>query len=117
MTIAIRAATPADVETVCEFNRLLALETEGKALDRELLRSGVAAVLADANKGVYYLAHDQGKILGQTGLTYEWSDWRNGWFWWFQSVYVVHQARRSGVCAALFEHIGQAARLTRASSA
>ncbi len=75
-----------------------------------MLRSGVAAVLADASKGVYYLAHEQARILGQTGLTYEWSDWRNGWFWWFQSVYVIHQARRRGVCAALFEHIRRLAR-------
>jgi ribosomal protein S18 acetylase RimI-like enzyme len=110
MTIAIRPATPRDIEHVCDFNRLLALETEGKTLDRALLYSGVASVLADASKGLYFLAHENDQILGQVGLTYEWSDWRNGWFWWLQSVYIITQARRRGVCAALIEHIRQTAR-------
>jgi ribosomal protein S18 acetylase RimI-like enzyme len=110
MTIAIRRAVPADIDHVCEFNRLLAIETEGKTLDPALLRSGVAAVLADVNKGLYFLAHDNDQILGQVGLTNEWSDWRNGWFWWLQSVYITAPARRRGVCAALIEHVRQTAR-------
>lgn len=110
MTIAVRRATPADVETVCDFNRRLAAESEGKTLDAALLRSGVAAGLADASKGLYFLAHEAGQILGQTALTYEWSDWRNGWFWWLQSVYVIPEARRRGACAALIDHIRAAAR-------
>jgi ribosomal protein S18 acetylase RimI-like enzyme len=110
MTIAIRRAVPADIQHVCDFNRLLALETEGKTLDPALLRPGVAAVLADASKGLYFLAHDNDQILGQVGLTYEWSDWRNGWFWWLQSVYIATAARQRGVCAALVEHVRQAAR-------
>jgi len=30
-------------------------------------------------------------------ITYEWSDWRNGVFWWIQSVYVDPAWRRRGV--------------------
>ena len=33
MALAIRRATPADAPTLVEFNRLLALESEGKILD------------------------------------------------------------------------------------
>ena len=43
-------------------------------------------------------------------VTYEWSDWRNGWFWWVQSVYVRPEYRRRGVFRAVFEHVQQAAR-------
>ena len=111
MTIEVRRATAADLDCVCEFNRLLALETEGKNLEPELLRSGATALLADAAKGHYFLAHEDGRVLGQTGLSYEWSDWRNGWFWWLQSVYVRPEARRRGVFRLLFESIRQAARL------
>jgi ribosomal protein S18 acetylase RimI-like enzyme len=41
--------------------------------------------------------------------TYEWSDWRNGMFWWIQSVYVLPEARRGGVFRALFRHVEQLA--------
>ncbi len=38
-------------------------------------------------------------------ITFEWSDWRNGTFWWIQSVYVAKEARGAGVFKALFNHI------------
>jgi ribosomal protein S18 acetylase RimI-like enzyme len=44
-------------------------------------------------------------IVGQLGVTLEWSDWRNGNFWWIQSVYVRKEARRHGVFRALYEHV------------
>jgi GNAT superfamily N-acetyltransferase len=111
MTIQVRRATVADVDCVCTFNRLLALESEGKALDPALVRAGVTAVLADPVKGLYFLAQDEATILGQLGLTYEWSDWRNGWFWWIQSVYVRSEARRRGVFRLLLESVRRAALL------
>jgi len=70
---------------------------------------GVEALLADPHKGVYYLTEDGGKVLGQISTTTEWSDWRNGWFWWIQSVYVCKEARRQGVFRALYNHVYQAA--------
>ena len=38
-------------------------------------------------------------------ITYEWSDWRNGCFWWIQSVYVHPDHRRRGVYRALDAHV------------
>lgn len=110
MTIKVRQATAGDVEVVCEFNRLLALESEGKTLERATLRAGVTAALADAAKGLYFLAEDEQHPVGQMGLTYEWSDWRNGWFWWIQSVYVRPEARRRRVFSTLFDHVRAAAK-------
>ncbi|MCI0742357.1 MAG: GNAT family N-acetyltransferase [Gemmataceae bacterium] len=106
----VRRARPEDLDIVCEFNGLLAQESEGKALDMAKLRPGVSAALADAHKGIYFLAEEGTHILGQMGITYEWSDWRNGWFWWIQSVFVRAEARRRGVFRAIFEHIVQAAK-------
>jgi ribosomal protein S18 acetylase RimI-like enzyme len=37
-------------------------------------------------------------------ITYEWSDWRNGVFWWIQSVYVAPAWRRQGVFRGLYRH-------------
>jgi ribosomal protein S18 acetylase RimI-like enzyme len=110
MPLAVRRATPADAPVVVEFNRLLAEETEGKALDPAVLSAGVAAALADPRKAVYFVAEDGGRVLGQLMITTEWSDWRNGWYWWVQSVYVCGEARRRGVFRALFEHVVAAAR-------
>jgi len=74
-----------------------------------VLAAGVAAQLADPVKGRYFLAEDKEGVLGQVGVTFEWSDWRNGWMWWIQSVFVRSDARRRGVFRALFEHVQQAA--------
>lgn len=38
-------------------------------------------------------------------VTSEWSDWRNGFFWWIQSVYVRPEYRRHGVYRSLHEHL------------
>jgi GNAT superfamily N-acetyltransferase len=110
MPLEVRPATPADAPVIVEFNRLLAEESEGKSLDLPLLAAGVAAGLADPRKALYFVAEEDGRVLGQTMITFEWSDWRNGWFWWVQSVYVRPEARRRGVFRTLFEHIFAAAR-------
>ena len=100
----IRLATAADRDTIADFNIRLAEESEGKRLDRDVLREGVAALLQDATKGRYFVAIRDGRIIGQLMHTWEWSDWRNGQIWWLQSVYVVPEHRRQGVFRALFNH-------------
>jgi GNAT superfamily N-acetyltransferase len=109
MAVTIREATAADHAVVVEFNRLLAEESEGKVLDPAVLSAGVTALWADPHKGRYFLALEDGDVLGQLGLTFEWSDWRNGWMWWIQSVYVRPETRRRGVFRALYEHVQRAA--------
>ena len=110
MPVAIRRATSCDLDVVVDFNRRLAEESEGKVLDVAVLTAGVVQALADPQKALYFLAEDAGRVVGQTMITTEWSDWRNGWFWWIQSVYVRPEARRRGIFRALFEHISKAAR-------
>ena len=38
-------------------------------------------------------------------ITMEWSDWRDGTFWWIQSVYVEPSCRRSGVFRRLYAFV------------
>jgi GNAT superfamily N-acetyltransferase len=105
----IREARVIDAQVIAEFNLRMAWETEQRRLDPERVGKGVAALLSDPAKGTYYIAEvqkgDRWSIAGQLLITYEWSDWRNGNFWWIQSVYVAEEFRASGVFKALFNHI------------
>ena len=107
--IHIRRAVPADFAFIVESNIAMALETEGMALNEARVRAGVGAVLADSSLGFYLVAEIDGAPAGQLMVTFEWSDWRNGLFWWFQSVYVRSEFRRRGVYRALHSHVADAA--------
>ncbi len=106
----VRQARISDLDTIVLFNRELAWESEGRELDDTVLRVGVAALLADSNKGIYFVAEHKGQVVGQLLITYEWSDWRNGWFWWLQSVYVHPDHRQRGVLRMLVNHVLELAR-------
>ena len=110
MSVTIRPARASDLDFIVDNNAQLARETENKSLDAAKLRPGVTSLLATPDKGRYFIAELDGKPAGQIMFTTEWSDWRNGFFWWIQSVYVVAAARRNGVFTALFRHVEQLAR-------
>jgi len=101
----IRQARPTDAAVIAEFNGRLAAETEDLGLEPARVEAGVAALLSDPAKGIYFVAEVNGAVVGQLMITYEWSDWRNGNIWWLQSVYVKEEFRRSGVFRALFDHL------------
>ncbi len=103
----VRPAVPADLPLIVEFNRLLALETESKVLDPSILEAGVACALGDPDRLRYWVAEFDGQSqpIGQAAVTREWSDWRMGWIWWFQSVYVSAPFRGRGIFRALYHHI------------
>ena len=110
----VRPARLSDAAVVADFNARLANETEGRLLDPGRLRAGVEALIQDASKGVYYVAEIENsatfKVIGQLLLTYEWSDWRNGTFWWIQSVFVSKPFRGRGVFRTLYKYVREMAR-------
>lgn len=106
----IRTAALSDLETIVEFNARLAQESEDVDLDLDRLRAGVAALLRDRSLGLYFIAESGSGPAGQLALSYEWSDWRNGMFWWLQSVYVRPEFRRQGVLRALYGYVLEMAR-------
>lgn len=117
----IRPANHNDVEWLACCNAAMALETEHKLLDARTLHAGIATGFADASKARYFVAMQDAALagaetigvpVGTLMLTTEWSDWRNGDWWWIQSVYVVPDHRRQGVFAALYGHVEQVARDT-----
>jgi len=71
---------------------------------------GVKRLLREPARGFYLLAECDGVVAGQTMVTFEWSGWRDGNFWWIQSVYVAPAFRRRGVFKALFARVQHLAR-------
>ena len=101
----IRLAGINDIDTLVNFNQRMAMETENKVLNDVTLRKGVSRLIEDRNKGFYLVAEQDAQILGSLMVTTEWSDWRNGVFWWIQSVYVTPAFRRQGIYAKLYAKV------------
>ena len=108
--IVVRRATLEDAGFLVRGNAHMARETENLSLDIDRLNSGVLAVFDDPRRGFYLVAEADGTRVGQMMVTYEWSDWRNGMFWWIQSVYTMPEFRRRGVFRALYAQAGALAR-------
>lgn len=106
----IRVAAKGDAAALVAFNQAMALETEGKHLDTGILTPGVEAVFGDETKGFYVVAEEEGLIAGGLMVTFEWSDWRNGWFWWIQSVYILPEYRGKSIYSKLYEFVKEKAR-------
>jgi GNAT superfamily N-acetyltransferase len=114
----VREALPGDAAWLADCAVAMARETEGKQLDLDTVRAGVAGGLADPRRARYFIAvHDAlagsdtlAVPAGTLMLTSEWSDWRNGDWWWIQSVYVLPAFRRRGVFAALYAHVAASVR-------
>ena len=103
--IKIRKATTADAQVIIDFQQRMAWETERLRLVPEILSNGVNAVFSNCSCGQYWVAEKGEKVIASLLITYEWSDWRNGNVWWFQSVYVLPEWRRKGIFRSLYLHI------------
>jgi GNAT superfamily N-acetyltransferase len=111
-SITTRAADRNDIPRLVEFNAAMAWETERKHLDLAVLTRGITAVFDDPQRGFYRVAERDGVVVAGLLVTYEWSDWRDGVWWWIQSVYVCDEARRSGVFAKLYAELQASAQST-----
>lgn len=102
LSLMIRKGEAADAETLTRFNIAMAHETEGKLLDRDTVAAGVRRLLENPRAGFYLVVENDNRVTGALMVTFEWSDWRDGCFWWLQSVYVDPPHRRRGVFRRLF---------------
>ena len=111
--ITVRPAIPTDRDTIVDFQVQMARETEDLALDRPTVSAGAQAVFTDPFKGAYWVAEEDGRIIGSLLALPEWSDWRNGTVLWIHSLYVIPEARRRGVFTALYRTLKQQVEETR----
>ncbi|MBT4035409.1 MAG: GNAT family N-acetyltransferase [Deltaproteobacteria bacterium] len=101
----IRRATRADILTIVGFNQAMAMETENIALDTSTLIKGVESVFENPQNGFYIVCEIEGSVKACLMITYEWSDWRNGFFWWIQSVFVEKDFRQRGLYKLMYTFI------------
>lgn len=106
----VRLANKNDAAAMVEFNQAMALETEGKTLDSNVLENGVSAVFEANDKGFYVVTDENGRIAGGLMVTFEWSDWRNAWFWWIQSVYILPEFRGRKIYSLMYAFVKNLAR-------
>ncbi len=114
MTVTIRNAVPADAATIAEFQLAMALETEGKQLELEVVGPAVDEVFSNPNRGFYLVGEIAGEVAGSLMVTYEWSDWRNSNLWYIQSVFVREEYRGRGVFKNLYQAVLEQARVQKA---
>ncbi len=110
MTVTVRPAQSTDTPIIAKLNCRLASESENRHLDQDRVATGVAALFESTERGQYFVAEVDGAVVGQLLITYEWSDWRNGMFWWIQSVYVAEKHRRSGIFSSLYQTVSRLAK-------
>lgn len=100
----LRLATPQDIESIVDFNCRIARESENRELKRDLVTRGVTRAFQQGEQATYYVAEADSKLIACLMVTREWSDWRDGWLAWIQSVYVVEAYRGQGVFRTLLEY-------------
>ena len=105
----IRTALSQDAAELTEFNIHMAHETEGVELIPEVIGAGVKAMIENPQMGFYLVVELDNGIQASLMVTTEWSDWRNGMFWWIQSVYVRPEYRRQGLYRELYERVKELA--------
>lgn len=103
--IVVRNAREQDIDMLVRFNIAMARETEDKILSPVKVRAGMRAVIRHPDHGFYLVAELEGQIAGSLLVTREWSDWRDGVFWWIQSVYVPPEFRKRGIYRALYDAV------------
>ena len=103
--LSVRTGQEKDIDTLVKFNIAMAWETEQKQLSSPIVTQGVQMLFKNPHYGFYIVAEIADEVVGCCMVTYEWSDWRCGLFWWIQSVYVEREFRRQGVFSKLYEFL------------
>ena len=101
--IKVRIATRDDAEEIAKFNVIYAKKITHKNLNLQTTKEGVHQVFSRFNNGFYIVAEIDGKIVGQTMITREWSDWNNGAFYCIQGIYTNHIENEDLIHDAIYE--------------
>lgn len=103
----VRPGVAGDATVLEDFQKKMALETEGLSLSADDVKKGVQRVFSDPPIARYYVAEWNGQVIGCLLICYEWSEWRNGTILWIESVYIDPEFRGRGVYKKMYFTIQQ----------
>lgn len=107
----IRSAEPSDFESLVAFTVEEARETEGKHPDLAAVRLGVQSGLDGTAPSKYWVAlTEDGEVVGSVSIVNEWSNFRGGYYWWVQSLFIVPSHRGRGLVDSLLDFVADSAR-------
>ena len=107
----ISHAVASDLEDIVAFSTIMAWESEGRNLQKDVVRASLVSILDDSSMGRIFVARDGNRPIGYTMVSgYEWSDWRDGKFLWMTGMYVLPEYRRKGIRKALYDKVRDWAR-------
>ncbi|KAL6751669.1 acyl-CoA N-acyltransferase [Haematococcus lacustris] len=113
-SVLLRRGEPRDLSVLVAYNIAMAKETENIDLEHDIITAGVQKVLEGKTSASYYILEEDGMVVAQLMITFEWSDWRAADIWWIQSVYVAPAARKRGYFRKLYEYVRQEAEVCKA---
>ncbi|EAY25130.1 GNAT family N-acetyltransferase [Microscilla marina] len=103
--IYIETASVQDAELLADLQCKMAWETEEYMLDRNTVLQGLQALFNDVSKGIYYKVTHNEQVIGCMLNTFEWSEWRNGYVLWIQSLYIVPEFRAQGLFKLMYQYL------------
>ncbi len=107
----IRRAKLADLEKLVSFTVAEAKEAEGIDLSPENVHRSVLAALENETLGKYWvLAGENDEIIGNISIVREWSNWKGGYYWWIQSLFIQPEFRGLGLMQMLIDTVKEEAR-------
>jgi GNAT superfamily N-acetyltransferase len=106
----VRRAQLSDLEMLASFAVQEAKEAEGIELSPENVRHGILTALENDFLGRFWvLTRENEELLGNVSVIREWSNWRGGYYWWIQSLFVLPEFRGAGLMQILIDIVKDAA--------
>lgn len=109
MNLTIRHALEKDLDVVSKNVMAMAHDALDIELSSDVVTKAVHSLFEHPELGFYLVGEMGGLVVGSLLVTFEWSDWRNGVYWWIQSVYVRPDYRKKGIYRQLHRFIEQKA--------
>jgi ribosomal protein S18 acetylase RimI-like enzyme len=107
----VRQAAYEDLDAIVALTLQEARETEGAEADVDRLRRGVRSGLDGSAPSTYWVAESRdGIVMGSISVVTEWSNFRGGYYWWIQSLFIVPEHRGSGLVDLLLDFVAESSR-------
>lgn len=101
----IRDAVPSDADQIVAFTLAEAREAERYEASPSAVHSAVLAALRDASLARYWVVDCSGEPVASTSVVTEWSNFRNGHYWWVQSFFIAAAHRGRGLVELMLNHV------------